>query len=104
MNPASKDNTLILNSPEFKRLVRKRWRVSLLLTFAILIIYIGFLLVVAFYKNLLAIKIGSYLPLAMPVGLGIILSAWILTGIYVFWANNFYDNEVQNLKNKLNNH
>ncbi len=90
-----------INSPEFKQLVRKRWAVSLILTITILVIYIGFLLVVAFDKDLLAVKINNYLPWAMPIGLGIILSAWILTGIYVFWANNVYDNQVTNLKAKI---
>jgi uncharacterized membrane protein (DUF485 family) len=91
----------VMNSPEFKKLVRKRWSVSLILTLIILSIYIGFLLVVAFDKSLLATKIGPYLTWAIPIGIGIIFSAWILTGIYVFWANNAYDNEVQRLKDKI---
>ena len=103
MNPTSNVNTTLIESDDFKRLVKKRWRVSILLTVSILVIYIGFLLVVAFNKNLLAIKIGNFLPWAMPIGLGIIVSAWVLTGIYVFWANSTYDNEVQQLKNKLKN-
>ena len=103
MNPTSNVNTTLIESDDFKRLVKKRWRVSILLTVAILVIYIGFLLVVAFNKNLLAIKIGNFLAWAMPIGLGIIVSAWVLTGIYVFWANSTYDNEVQQLKNKLKN-
>ena len=65
-----------------------------------LVIYIGFLLVVAFQKELLAMKIGTYYTLAIPVGLGIILAAWLLTGIYVFWANNSYDNAVDALKHQ----
>jgi uncharacterized membrane protein (DUF485 family) len=91
----------IITSPAFKRLVSRRWQVSILLTFIILIIYIGFLLVVAFNKELLALKIGRYYTLAIPVGLGIILAAWVLTGIYVFWANTRYDREVEALRRQV---
>ncbi|PSR52406.1 DUF485 domain-containing protein [Adhaeribacter arboris] len=102
MHPPHKTARAVIESPEFKRLVSKRWSVSLLLTISILVIYIGFLLVVAFDKELLAVKIGSYLPWALPIGFGIIVSAWLLTGIYVYWANNTYDTEVQEIKNKMN--
>ncbi|QMU28105.1 DUF485 domain-containing protein [Adhaeribacter radiodurans] len=102
MHHPNKTAHAVIESPEFKRLVSKRWSVSLLLTITILVIYIGFLLVVAFDKELLATKIGSYLPLALPIGFGIIVTAWLLTGIYVFWANNTYDTEVQEIKNKIN--
>ena len=90
----------IIKSPAFKSLVSRRWRVSITLTIIMLVIYIGFLLVVAFQKELLAMKIGTYYTLAIPVGLGIILAAWLLTGIYVFWANNSYDNAVDALKHQ----
>ncbi|MDQ3291304.1 MAG: DUF485 domain-containing protein [Bacteroidota bacterium] len=102
MHHPNKTAHTIIESPEFKKLVSKRWSVSLLLTMAILVIYIGFLLIVAFDKGLLATKIGDYLTLALPIGFGIIVSAWVLTGIYVFWANNTYDTEVQEIKNKIN--
>jgi uncharacterized membrane protein (DUF485 family) len=91
----------IIESPAFKRLVTRRWQVSITLTLTILFIYIGFLLVVAFDKDLLARKIGTYYTLAIPVGLGIILAAWVLTGIYVFWANNHYDNAVEALRKQV---
>jgi uncharacterized membrane protein (DUF485 family) len=99
-HPSSTD---IINSPDFKKLVSKRWSVSLVLTITMLVVYIGFLLVVAFRKESLAVKISPNLTLAIPIGLGIILFAWILTGIYVFWANNNYDEAVQDLKNKVLN-
>lgn len=101
MNSNQQRAHAVINSPEFKGLVRKRWAVSLLMTLIMLVIYIGFLLVVAFDKNLLAIKLGAYLPWAIPVGISVIFSAWVLTGIYVFWANNSYDNQVQDLKDKI---
>lgn len=93
----------VIQSPAFKKLVSKRWSVSLTLTIIMLVVYIGFLLVVAFSKESLAVKISPNLTWAIPIGLGIILFAWILTGIYVYWANNNYDEAVQDLKNQLPN-
>ncbi len=102
MPPSNQQAAALMNSPEFKHLVKKRWSVSLVLTVTILVIYIGFLLVVAFDKKLLAAKLDNYLPWALPIGFAIIIAAWLLTGIYVYWANNHYDPEVQALKNKIN--
>lgn len=93
----------IIKSPAFKKLVTRRWQVSMLLTLTILVIYIGFLLLVAFNKSLLATKIGQHYTLAIPVGLGIIVAAWLLTGIYVFWANNRYDQAVGELRQQYRN-
>ncbi len=91
----------IVNSESFKGLVRKRLQYSLTLTFIILTVYFGFILVVAFYKQILAIKIGEHLTLGLPVGIGIILFAWLLTGIYIRWANTSYDNSVRELRNQV---
>lgn len=91
----------ILQTGEFKKLVSTRWKVSILLTLIMLGIYFGYLLLIAFNKPVLANMIAPNLTLAIPVGLVIIISAWVMTGIYVYWANDKYDNAVSELKNKL---
>jgi len=91
----------ILQTGEFKKLVSTRWKVSILLTLIMLGIYFGYLLLIAFNKPVLATMIAPNLTLAIPVGLVIIISAWVMTGIYVYWANDKYDNAVSELKNKL---
>jgi uncharacterized membrane protein (DUF485 family) len=63
----------------------------------ILGIYFGFILVLAFRKDLLAIKVGEHLTVGVPVGLAVILAACVLTGIYVAWANSAYDECVKNI-------
>jgi uncharacterized membrane protein (DUF485 family) len=90
-----------INSPKFKQLVVKRWLYSLILTITILSVYFGFILIIAFNKELLALKIGKHLTLGIPVGLGIIIFAWALTGIYVFWANRYYDKSVSEIKDSI---
>jgi len=81
----------------FRKLVRAKWTISLVLTAFILAIYFGFILVLAFAKDVLTAKIGTHMTLGLPVGLGVILSACLLTGIYVYWANRTYDAAVRNI-------
>ncbi|MBE0570630.1 MAG: DUF485 domain-containing protein [Ignavibacteriaceae bacterium] len=91
----------ILESEKFKELVKKRLRVSLSLTALMLIVYFGFILTIAFYKELLAIKIGEHITLGLPIGISIIVFAWLLTGFYTRWANNKYDKSVRELRNEI---
>ncbi len=91
----------IQETEEFKKFVLKKWTVSLILASIMLFAYFGFILLIAFNKELLATKISKGLTLGIPVGLGIILLAWTLTGIYVRWANKHYDKKVEELKKKL---
>ncbi|MFH1035073.1 MAG: DUF485 domain-containing protein [Pseudomonadota bacterium] len=91
----------MLDSPDFKRLVSTRWKVSLTLLAACFITYYGYILLIAIDKPFLAQKIGTHTTLGIPIGVAVIVINWILTVIYVLWANNRYDNEVKRLKEQL---
>jgi uncharacterized membrane protein (DUF485 family) len=79
-------------NPHFKELVARRTRFAWLMTGLMLVIYFGFILLVAFAKGFLAMHIGSSVTtIGIPIGLGVIVSAFILTGIYVARANSQYD-------------
>jgi uncharacterized membrane protein (DUF485 family) len=79
-------------NPKFAELVRKRNSLALTLTIAMLVVYFGFILLVAFAKGFLATPIGSGLMTwGVPIGLGTIVSAFVLTGIYVVRANAEFD-------------
>ena len=86
-----------IDEHEFKGLVRKKWSVSLSMTALMLAIYFGFILVLAFNQGVLAQRIGEHMTLGIPVGLGVILSACVLTGLYVRWANTSYDRSVKDI-------
>lgn len=78
--------------PQFQELVRKRTRFAWSLTVAMLVIYFGFILTIAFNKQFLATPIGgSVISIGIPIGLFVIISAFILTGIYVRRANSEFD-------------
>jgi uncharacterized membrane protein (DUF485 family) len=91
----------LLDSSRFSSLVRSRWTVSLALTAVMLAVYYGFILTLAFRADLFATRIGEHMTLGIPIGLGVILASWVLTGIYVGWANARHDVAVDNLINAL---
>jgi len=75
-----------------------RWRVALTLTAAMMAIYFGFILLVAFDKPLLGRVVAPGLSLGMLLGVLVIVAAWVLTWVYVRWANTHYDSRVKGLK------
>lgn len=93
----------VLASEKFKSLVRKRLSVSLTLTAIMLAVYFGFILTIAFDKELLSEKIGTHITLGLPIGIGIIIFAWLLTGVYTRWANSRYDKAVREIRNSILN-
>jgi uncharacterized membrane protein (DUF485 family) len=95
---ASRDYDRVIQSPRFQELVRQRTRFAWTLTIVMLVIYFGFILLVAFAKPLLAMKIGGGITsLGILLGLGVIIAAFVLTGIYVYRANSEFDELTRNL-------
>lgn len=83
----------IIDSKEFRSLVRRKSFVSWLLTAITLVTYFSFILLVAFFPAVLGFKISdeSVITIGIPIGVFIILLAFALTGIYVFIANRKFD-------------
>ena len=95
---ATRDYDRVLQSPRFQELVRQRTRFAWTLSIVMLVIYFGFILLVAFAKPLLAMKIGGGVTsLGILLGLGVIIAAFVLTGIYVYRANSEFDELTRNL-------
>jgi uncharacterized membrane protein (DUF485 family) len=91
----------LLESADFRHLVTRRWRVSILLTLALFVLYYGFILLVATQRSLLATRVGETTTLGIVIGVAVLVFAWVLTAVYVVWANRHYDPEVQRLRNRL---
>jgi uncharacterized membrane protein (DUF485 family) len=91
----------LLDSPEFHHLVARRWRVSMMLTAALFVLYYGYILLIAGNKAFLARRIAGATTIGIPLGAAVIVGAWTLTGIYVIWANRHYDGEVARLRGRL---
>ncbi len=75
-----------------------RWRVAVLLTTAMMVVYFGFILLVAFNKPLLGTLLVGGLSIGMLLGVLVIIAAWVLTWIYVRWANTHYDASLRGLR------
>lgn len=85
----------------------KRWRIAIWLSVIMLIAYFGFILLVAFNKPLLSTTLATVtnaagapvpaLSLGILLGALVIVFAWVLTMIYVSWANTKYDHEIHDL-------
>lgn len=91
----------LLDSRDFRHLVARRWRMSLLLTLALFVVYYGFILLVATARDLLSTRVGESATLGIALGVAVIVLAWVLTAAYVVWANRHYDPEVQRLRDRL---
>ncbi len=81
-------------------LAARRWRIAIGLTAAMIVTYFGFLLLVAYDKELLGGLVTTGLSVGIVIGALLIIFAWILTGIYVRWANRQYDPELARLKSE----
>jgi len=83
----------IESNAHFKELVTKRQRFAVLLSLLMLFVYVGFILLIAFAPGWLGTPLypGTTVTRGIPIGIGIIIFSFILTGIYVWRANGEFD-------------
>ena len=89
----------IASNPNYNELRTRRLRFGWTLTIAMLIVYYGFVLLVAFGKQTLATPIGDgVMTWGIPIGFGVILFTIVVTAIYVLRANREYDDLSDRIK------
>ena len=82
----------VKSDPQFQDLTAKRSRFAWILSGAMLVIYFGFIFLIAFAPKALGVRIGTGVTtVGIPLGLFVIVSAFVLTGIYVRRANTEFD-------------
>src|SRR4051794_30703556 len=82
----------IERNPNYQELVRRRSSLGWTLSLIMLVIYFGFILLVAYAPKFLGMQLGTGVTtIGIPIGLFVILSAFVLTGVYVSKANSKYD-------------
>ena len=82
----------IAQDPRYQALVTLRGRISWFLSIVVVTIFFGYMLLVAFAGSFLATPIGNMtMTIGIPIGLLVIVSAIILTAIYVAIANRRFD-------------
>lgn len=93
-SPASGDADLAA----LDQLAGRRLRIGIMLTVGQLIVYFGFILLVALNKQGLGTILTEGLSLGILLGVLVILATWGLTWTYVGWANRVYEPEIQRLR------
>ena len=79
-------------NPKYHELRRKRNLFGWSLTALMVVVYYGYIALIAFNKPFLAQPIGAgVISLGIPIGLGVIIFTIVITGIYVRRANGEYD-------------
>ncbi|MEJ2489939.1 MAG: DUF485 domain-containing protein [Sulfurovaceae bacterium] len=92
----------IQENPKYQELVSKRSKFAWTLSIAMLVIYYAFILVIAFDPSLLGIKMGDgVMTIGIPIGVFIIVIAFVLTGIYVRRANGEFDELSREIKESV---
>lgn len=82
----------IASNPKYQELKAKRSRFGWWLTLAMMLVYYGFILLVAFNKEFLSQKLGDgVITMGIPVGFGVIIFTIVITAIYVKRANTEFD-------------
>lgn len=79
-------------------LSRQRWRIAASLSVVMIMVYFGFVLLIAFDKPLVGTIIAPGLSVGVLFGALVIVAAWIVTWIYVRWANAHLDRRVSELR------
>ncbi len=95
----------ITKSPSYLALISQRSRLSWILTVSMLVIFFGYIVLIAFSPDILARPLadGTTTTLGIPIGIGVILAGIALTGVYVALANRRFDALEQAVREEASN-
>jgi uncharacterized membrane protein (DUF485 family) len=84
--------------PTLAALSASRQRIAVVLTIVTMVVYFGFILLVAFNKPLLGRELAPGLSVGILLGAIVILASWVLVWIYAEWSNRHYDANIDRLR------
>jgi uncharacterized membrane protein (DUF485 family) len=87
-----------------RALAAQRLRIAISLTVAMIVLYFGFILLIAYGRSLLATLVTPGLTLGILLGALVIVVSWLLTFVYVRWANRRYDVALRQLQEETSAH
>jgi uncharacterized membrane protein (DUF485 family) len=87
------DNMLarIKGDPNYQVLVKERSGFGWTLAILMLVLYYGYIAVVAFDPDVFGVKVSGMVTVGLIVGVALIAVSILLTGVYVIRANSRYD-------------
>ena len=84
--------TKIAANPKYQKLVRTRSSFGWILTAIMMVVYYGYISLIAFNKEVLSARLGEgVMTVGIPVGFGVIVFTILITGFYVRRANSEFD-------------
>jgi uncharacterized membrane protein (DUF485 family) len=90
--------SLAADDERLRELAARRWRIALTLTCVMIVIYFGFIALIAYDRPVLARLVAPGLTVGILLGALVIVVSWLLTYGYVWWANNYYDPALRELQ------
>ncbi|MNV56373.1 Inner membrane protein YjcH [compost metagenome] len=92
----------LLSHPQYQTLVQRRSRLAFTLSAIVLGLYSLFVAAVSWHPQLLLhVPLGGGLTTGIWSALILIIGSWLLTGLYVFRANNLFDKLTQTLLSEV---
>ena len=90
-------------NPDYQKLIATRTAYAIKLSVTILVMYFAFILTIAFYPSALAIPLSDsgVTSIGIPIGIAIIIFAFILTGLYTKRANTEFDDLTNSIKKSV---
>jgi uncharacterized membrane protein (DUF485 family) len=90
-------------NPDYQNLVKTRNGFAVKLTISMLVVYFAFILTIAFNPSALGTPLGAdtVTTIGIPIGIAVILFAFILTGIYTKRANGEFDDLANKVKKSV---
>ncbi|MFG1299759.1 DUF485 domain-containing protein [Xanthobacter sp. V3C-3] len=92
----------IAADPNYQALKARRSRFGWILTLAMLVVYYGFIVLIAFRKDVLSARIGDgVMTWGIPIGFGVIVFTILITAVYVRRANGEFDDLSEKIKQQV---
>lgn len=99
-NPPIGSTAGVVQDNRLRALAAQRLRIAITLTVAMVVLYFGFILLIAYGRSLLATLVAPGLTLGILLGALVIIVSWLLTYVYVRWANTRYDVALRQLQDE----
>lgn len=87
-----------MNDP--RSVAARRWKMALLLSALMIVIYFGFVLLIAFDKEAMGALMMPGLSVGIAMGVLVIVLTWAVTWFYVFWTRRNIDEAVTRMSTK----
>lgn len=93
-----KEQEVIYNS-SFRKMVKQRNRFAVFLSLIVLCIYFTFIGIATFHPELLAMPLQtSKITMGWPIAALVIVLSWLITGLYIFITNQYFDKQKEKLR------